>query len=171
MTIIKHLALILSRLSVCRRKGGIMSLRGFVVVVLCLAVATILFPERVEAVRILPQAQRSAPDTVLSSLLLHNADAPDHSLFNYSSSSLLEHRILSSNVDVPFPASPDEHEVTSLPLMSADVLTTKHWAGLLPASDQADKYLFYWLFAPDTTQNTDIAEKDIPLLIWLNGEY
>jgi len=42
------------------------------------------------------------------------------------------------------------------------------WSGLLPANDKGDKYLFYWLFAPDTATYTG-AEGDIPLLIWLNG--
>ena len=82
-----------------------------------------------------------------------------------------EHRRLGStkNVNVPLPSDPDEHLVTSLPLLGEGVFPTKHWAGLIPASSQGDKYLFYWLFAPDTSQNGDLADNDIPLLIWLNG--
>lgn len=69
-------------------------------------------------------------------------------------------------VDVPLPTSPDDHLVTTLPLLAE--FPTQHWAGLLPASSKNDKYLFYWLFAPAgvTTQQ---QQQNLPLLIWLNG--
>lgn len=100
----------------------------------------------------------------------------------------LFHRSLSigRNVDVPTPTSPDDHLVDrrALPLLDVDAgRDLTHWAGLLPANDQGDKYLFYWLFAPDPQQLEDALkgddmdplkrnvehETDIPLLIWLNG--
>lgn len=74
--------------------------------------------------------------------------------------------LLGQNVDVPPANSPDDHLVTDLPLLDPSKFTTKHWAGLLPASSDGDKYLFYWLFAPP---DTDRADEDIPLIIWLNG--
>ncbi|KAG7359726.1 serine carboxypeptidase [Nitzschia inconspicua] len=79
--------------------------------------------------------------------------------------------VIGTNVDVPTANTPDDHLVTNLPLLDNDDFPTKHWAGLLPASDDGDKYLFYWLFAPDQEQikKQKVAEKDIPLLIWLNG--
>ena len=70
-------------------------------------------------------------------------------------------------VSVPIPTSPDEHLVTSLPYFDHS-LKSAQWAGLLPASSTGDKFLFYWLFAPDTTEYTG-KEEDIPLLLWLNG--
>lgn len=74
--------------------------------------------------------------------------------------------LLGENVDVPKANSPDDHLVTDLPLLDPSKFTTDHWAGLLPASADGDKYFFYWLFAPPPT---DTAEEDIPLIIWLNG--
>jgi len=52
--------------------------------------------------------------------------------------------------------------------MSEGVFPTQHWAGLLPASDSGDKYLFYWLFAPDTSQGGEKADSDIPLIVWVS---
>lgn len=74
--------------------------------------------------------------------------------------------LLGKNVNVPKANSPDDHLVTDLPLLDNANFETEHWAGLLPASRDGDKYLFYWLFAPPP--NTK-ADKDIPLVIWLNG--
>ncbi|KAL9181534.1 hypothetical protein ACHAXT_010339 [Thalassiosira profunda] len=63
---------------------------------------------------------------------------------------------------------PDAHLVTSLPLLPADALSTRHWAGHLPASSDAnDKKIFYWLFEPGNTAGRNPA--DIPLVLWLNG--
>jgi carboxypeptidase D len=76
--------------------------------------------------------------------------------------------LLGKKVDVPVPASPDDHLVESLPLLDNAKFPTKHWAGLLPASDSGHKYLFYWLFAPAGVENA-AQNTDIPLLIWLNG--
>ena len=77
------------------------------------------------------------------------------------------------------PQSPDDHLVSGpLPVWhtDADAFPTSHWAGHLPASNgDDDKYLFYWLFAPDfgdAAANNDAssAEDDkVPLIIWLNG--
>eukprot|EP00978_Attheya_sp_CCMP212_P001813 scaffold3764_cov50-Attheya_sp.AAC.4 len=70
------------------------------------------------------------------------------------------------------PSSPEEHLVTSLPLLEEGAFTTAHYAGHLPASPKGsnDKALFYWLFAPDSS-DTDYEEiqDDAPLVIWLNG--
>lgn len=74
--------------------------------------------------------------------------------------------LLGKNVKVPKANSPDDHLVTELPLLDASKFPTDHWAGLLPASANGDKYLFYWLFAPPATEKEDA---DIPLIIWLNG--
>eukprot|EP00540_Astrosyne_radiata_P020307 CAMPEP_0116865666 /NCGR_PEP_ID=MMETSP0418-20121206/25586_1 /TAXON_ID=1158023 /ORGANISM="Astrosyne radiata, Strain 13vi08-1A" /LENGTH=609 /DNA_ID=CAMNT_0004501187 /DNA_START=79 /DNA_END=1905 /DNA_ORIENTATION=+ len=66
-------------------------------------------------------------------------------------------------------ADPEFHRVSSLPFMdAANVLTTPHYAGLLPASKDNKKYFFYWFFYPDTS-GKEVAEEDIPLLLWLNG--
>jgi carboxypeptidase D len=68
------------------------------------------------------------------------------------------------------PTDPSEHLVTSLPLLNPQDFTSPHWAGHLPASATDDKYLFYWLFAPDTTAQTEThPDQDIPIIIWLNG--
>jgi len=70
----------------------------------------------------------------------------------------------------PLPKQED-HLVTSLPYLAADLFPTRHYSGLLPASDDDDKKLFYWLFEPGTSSGSKrpADEKDIPLLIWLNG--
>jgi carboxypeptidase D len=63
---------------------------------------------------------------------------------------------------------PDDHLVTSLPLLADGVLKTRHWAGHLPASkDPLDKKIFYWLFEPANAANA--RDEDIPLILWLNG--
>ena len=63
---------------------------------------------------------------------------------------------------------PDDHLVTSLPLLADGTLKTRHWAGHLPASkDPNDKKIFYWLFEPDNVANA--REEDIPLILWING--
>lgn len=74
--------------------------------------------------------------------------------------------------DVPIPDKPDDHLVLNLPLLNG--LSTKHWAGHLPANDvKGDKYIFYWLFEPDisesSTTHTSVLDPSIPLIIWLNG--
>jgi carboxypeptidase D len=77
-------------------------------------------------------------------------------------------RLLGKSVDVPVPASPDNHLVNDLPLLDKDALGgTPHWAGLLPASGDGDKYLFYWMFAPGGGSKD--GDTNVPLLIWLNG--
>ena len=83
-------------------------------------------------------------------------------------------RLLGTNVNVPIPETSDGHLVTNLPLLNPKEFTTKHWAGLLPSSPDGDKYFFYWLFAPDFSNIEDDEtkipdDKDIPLIIWLNG--
>lgn len=121
----------------------------------------------VRSVRLLPPAQRSAANEVLSSIVNQRQEHAYNQ--TATSSASLNHRRRLVSVDVPTPASPDDHLVTDLPLLEGGTLPTKHWAGLLPASPNADKYLFYWLFAPDLSQNSDLQEADIPLVIWLNG--
>ncbi len=65
---------------------------------------------------------------------------------------------------------PDDHLVTDLPYLDSSVFTSKHYAGHIPASNNDDKKLFYWLFEPDLSHgNTSHKDGDIPLLIWLNG--
>ena len=85
----------------------------------------------------------------------------------------LRRQLLGNNetetVDVPKVSTPDEHLVTELPLLDVSKFPTDHWAGLLPASADGDKYFFYWLLAPDLRDHPDMKENDIPLLIWLNG--
>jgi carboxypeptidase C (cathepsin A) len=83
-----------------------------------------------------------------------------------------DHRLLddgaTASVNAPQPSGPDDHLVVeALPLWKGDPFPTKHWAGHLPASDSGDKYLFYWLFAPELT--ADQMDADVPLIIWLNG--
>jgi carboxypeptidase D len=75
-----------------------------------------------------------------------------------------------NRVNVQIPKSPDDHLVTSLPLLKEGTFQTQHWAGHLPSGPNGDKYFFYWLFAPDMNAfNNDISEPDVPLIIWLNG--
>jgi len=71
-------------------------------------------------------------------------------------------------VDVPLPSTPSEHLVESLPFLEDGALTTKQYAGHLPASASGDKYFFYWLFEPDVSEISK-EDEDIPLVIWLNG--
>lgn len=106
-----------------------------------------------EAIRIVPDATTSRK----------NADARE--LFSKTAERDTK------QVDVKIPDSPNGHLVTSLPLLDPNSFTTKHWAGHLPASGSKTKYFFYWLFAPDQTDSSaqKIDDKDIPLLIWLNG--
>lgn len=125
-------------------------------------VAIILwFSSIVTAIRRLPTDQRLDGERILSSM------DPNWSTGNNHTSS--SHRRLSSNVDVPIPTQPDEHLVTNLPFLSADQFSTKHWAGLLPASNEGDKYFFYWLFAPEINDSNAVQEEQVPLVIWLNG--
>jgi carboxypeptidase C (cathepsin A) len=58
-----------------------------------------------------------------------------------------------------------------LPLLDNNKFPTSHWAGLLPASADGDKYLFYWVFAPDDGSGADMdfTDTSIPLVVWLNG--
>ena len=75
-------------------------------------------------------------------------------------------------VEVPKPTTPDDHLVDELPLLQPGEFPGDHWAGLLPASADGDKYFFYHLFAPDQEDEDDEdkeEDEDIPLLIWLNG--
>ena len=74
-------------------------------------------------------------------------------------------RIAASKVKVVIPSTPDGHLVTDpLPLTKAgEALTIRHWAGHLPASGNGHNYFFYWLFEPET------VDESTPLLIWLNG--
>ena len=90
-----------------------------------------------------------------------------------------------ANVPVDVPTHPDGHLVVteSLPLWRAAATTDdndessqtlQQWAGHLPVSADGDNYFFYWLFGPDTssmdnTAEDDYDEKDIPLLLFLNG--
>ena len=86
---------------------------------------------------------------------------------------LLQHErtvATTTSVSVTVPKSPDDHLVTSLPLLDDTSFTTKQWAGHLPVSDNGDKYFFYWLFAPDFESHSRIqVEKDAPIIVWLNG--
>lgn len=83
-----------------------------------------------------------------------------------------------SMIEVEVPTNPHDHLVQEIPLLDQKEFVTQHWAGLLPASDDKTKYLFYWLFAPADSEGQPLsAESDmdaatknkIPLLIWLNG--
>jgi len=67
---------------------------------------------------------------------------------------------------------PDDHLVTSLPYLNLSTFKTKQYAGHLPASSDASKQIFYWLFEPDfdTNSNNNRPDTDeVPLIIWLNG--
>jgi len=66
------------------------------------------------------------------------------------------------------PPNPDSHLVTSMPLLPPNSFPTKHWAGHLPASqDASDKKIFYWLFEPGQPPSGNPDE--IPLVLWING--
>lgn len=98
----------------------------------------------------------------------HNASALHHPHQSNRNLTKQRHR----RVSVPIPESPDGHLVKDLPLLDNAKFPTSHWAGLLPASDDdGDKYLFYWLFAPDdgSGKDMDFSDTSIPLIIWLNG--
>ena len=70
-----------------------------------------------------------------------------------------------AQVSVNVPTHPDGHLVKGpLPLTKdGEALTTRNWAGHVPASGDGHKYFFYWLFEPET------VDDNTPLLIWLNG--
>ena len=87
-------------------------------------------------------------------------------LNNATTTTAFRRHLIGEKVDVPVATSPDDHLVTDLPLLDNSKFPTDQWAGLLPASDDGHKYLFYWLFAPTESNK---ADEDIPLLIWLNG--
>jgi len=95
---------------------------------------------------------------------------------------VFHHRFLTPNyrnddesrqaVKVDVPTSPEGHLVTDLPLLSKEAGDAlEQYAGLLPASPDEDKYLFYWYFLANTTKTGDKhrADSDIPLVLWLNG--
>jgi Serine carboxypeptidase len=111
------------------------------------------------AIRILPSSRRED-----ASFTPSNATASSHSparamrtLFGATPA-----------VHVPVPTDPADHLVSApLPLMQEGFALT-HWAGHLPASADGDKYLFYWLFAPDLTGSIR-QEPEVPLIVWLNG--
>jgi carboxypeptidase D len=64
----------------------------------------------------------------------------------------------------------DSFLVKSLPLLEDGAFQTKHWAGHVKASQEEDKKFFFWLFEPDFGDSTPPPDdKDVPLLIWLNG--
>lgn len=65
--------------------------------------------------------------------------------------------------------SPEDHLVTSLPLLDEGKFPTRHYAGHIDASADGDKKLFYWLFEPDFSDSEARKEEDTPLVIWLNG--
>jgi len=66
---------------------------------------------------------------------------------------------------------PSDHLVTDLPFLDSNLLPTNQYAGHITASPDGvdDKKLFYWLFEPDLSAYNVGDEKEIPLLIWLNG--
>lgn len=59
--------------------------------------------------------------------------------------------------------------MTSLPYLPEGALTTPHYAGHVAASEDDDKELFYWMFAPDVPNDFEGEETEIPLVVWLNG--
>ena len=111
-----------------------MTIRGLLV--LLFEVGTLFVT--VEAIRILPSSRTRPPPATAT------GDHEDH-----RHRRIKQHAAEQPNVDVDVPTSPDEHLVTSLPLLDASSFTTQHWAGHLPSSADGDKYFFYWLFAPD----------------------
>ena len=77
----------------------------------------------------------------------------------------------STNESTTLP-KPSDHLITNLPYLDSNTLSTKQYAGHIPASNEDDKYFFYWLFEPDMSSGSDGLyenEEEIPLLIWLNG--
>jgi len=82
-------------------------------------------------------------------------------------SELLQERSLGNDQNTG-PSSPDEHLITSIPLLPDGKFPTKQWSGHIPASHDDDKKLFYWLFEPDFSLSNG-GDQNVPLLIWLNG--
>lgn len=118
----------------------------------CAAVATLcaLIFTAVESVRRLPnEVKPDQPWHDHGRRLTSDIDDQDSSQFSRSTAS----------------NDPDSHLVTSLPLLPDGSLTTKHWAGHIPASADGDKKIFYWLFEPSSGAQSD----DTPLILWLNG--
>ncbi len=116
---------------------------------LCCGALLFLLPWTTTAIRRIPPGRRSS----------YNATT--------TTSTTARRYLAGKNVDVPKANGPEDHLVTDLPLLNTTKFPTDHWAGLLPASSDGDKYLFYWLFAPSETESK--ADEDIPLIIWLNG--
>jgi carboxypeptidase D len=78
--------------------------------------------------------------------------------------------LLGEERDVKRGVSPEDHLVTSLPLLEDGKFPTRHYAGHIDASSDGDKKLFYWLFEPDLADDASSPpDEEIPLLIWLNG--
>jgi carboxypeptidase C (cathepsin A) len=75
-----------------------------------------------------------------------------------------EHPLANARDDVK--AYHDGSILTLVGALTNEGVNSNHWAGVLPASADGDKFLFYWLFAPPP--NYLVAEGDIPLIIWHN---
>ena len=109
-----------------------------------LLVVAILFPSTTTAVRRLEV--QTSPNAPHHHAVHQSKDSQSNPSNNATSFS---RNILGQNVYVDVPTSPDDHIVKDLPLLDDADFSTTHWAGLLPASADGDKYLFYWMFAPD----------------------
>jgi carboxypeptidase D len=118
------------------------------------------------------QAYRRLPEA--PSRMMMNAAQEEEEKEERAREQILEvianhNRHLQSHINSENLPTPNNHLVTSLPYLNPKDFTTKHYAGHIPASPDDDKKLFYWLFEPDTTNDPNLQDKDIPLLIWLNG--
>lgn len=109
--------------------------------------------------------------------ILHHDDNEDNSYeYNQKAQSIIDSVKNKDNHNQPtlnslrkLSPKPTDHLVTDLPYLNPNTLTTKHYAGHIPASHDDDKKLFYWLFEPDLDNASKHSDADIPLLIWLNG--
>jgi carboxypeptidase D len=154
-----------SRISVAgaRRSSGPIALSWLLLLILLAAA-----PPRATALRIHPSTpltQRQAQEVILDFV----GQNEDSNLTSETPTTTTESMAGEQRTTLRVVSDPSEHVVTSLPLLAPEDLTSQHWAGHLPASADNDKYFFYWLFAPDAKEAAAHPERDIPLIIWLNG--
>lgn len=161
------------RIAVTPSRSSTTDARSSIAIVLscCSLLLLLLVAPNATAVRIHPgttlsTTQRQAQEVVLDYAAVQNDE--DSNLTRETTTNTITGE-QQQRTTMRVVSDPSEHAVTSLPLLAPEDLTSQQWAGHLPASADNDKYFFYWLFAPDAKEAASHAERDIPLIIWLNG--
>lgn len=111
---------------------------------------------------------KTSTDALMSPRIQYEG-APIHNNFTYSPN---RSRKRSRNM---MQVTAADHLVTDLLPLLDKPLNTSHYAGYVHLGGHDDnnnqeRNLFYWLFAPSSNAlNEDVNDKNIPLVIWLNG--